>query len=440
MARRQRYYNSNGDKPNSSSEYANEPQNWNQSHIDGIIDFMVNDMYYNGHVGYRCQGVNSAHPNHVFHALQTYPNAGGDLSPFLLSNGAINPLAKNQIISSILNLCQSGGVPDTHYSLACENCPVETIIEGVDSKGRDIMVQGCEYYNNSNYITRVLENGTWYNLGLPSIYHNMPMYPGGCPSSQASSSGGVSSGGVSSGGVSSGTTRPTRPKKDKNNRKRNNRMKDIEKACKKCDSLRLKYGMKKQEPTKKLSATGCSSCGSNFTGDSKPCSCGRNPGGSCQCNSGGSSARMGHGVSQPISMPVMASASGKRPNGMPMARENRDCDKRCPHCPDGDVSMNNGPCNHRGECCDKRVFTPQGLAPGQRLSFPNNQAIKKYDMLKFSNFVSKVKSNGRKNFVNPTNFGAAEDETFAYNPRVVKEFSTNTKGFFDKSDLNNYSF
>ena len=191
---------------------------------------------------------------------------------------------------------------------------------------------------------------------------------------------------------------------------------------------------------RKLSASGCSSCGSNFTGDSKPCSCGRNPGGSCQCNSGGSSARMGQGVSQPISMPVMASASGKRPNGMPLARENRDCDKRCPHCPDGDISMNNGPCNHRGECCDKRVFTPQGLAPGQRLAFPNNQAIKKYDMLKFSNFVSKVKSNGRKNFVNPTNFGAAEDETFAYNPRVVKEFSTNTKGFLDKSDLNNYSF
>ncbi len=191
---------------------------------------------------------------------------------------------------------------------------------------------------------------------------------------------------------------------------------------------------------RKLSATGCSSCGSSFTGDSKPCSCGRNPGGSCQCNSGGSSARMGQGVSQPISMPVMASASGKRPNGMPLARENRDCDKRCPHCPDGDISMNNGPCNHRGECCDKRVFTPQGLAPGQRLAFPNNQAIKKYDMLKFSNFVSKVKSNGRKNFVNPTNFGAAEDETFAYNPRVIKEFSSNTKGFLDKSDLNNYSF
>jgi hypothetical protein len=157
-------------------------------------------------------------------------------------------------------------------------------------------------------------------------------------------------------------------------------------------------------------------------------------------NWGGSSAQTGGNASQPISMPVMAWASGKRPNGTPMARENRDCDKRCPHCPDGDVSMNNGPCNHRGECCDKRVFTPQGIEPGQRLAFPHNQAIKKYDMLKFSNFVSKVKSNGRKNFVNPINYGAAEDETFSYNPRVLKDFSSNRKGFLDKSDLNNYSF
>ena len=203
---------------------------------------------------------------------------------------------------------------------------------------------------------------------------------------------------------------------------------------------------------KKLSASGCG-CGSSFTGDSKPCSCGRNPGGSCQCknntwqepmgmgpNWGGSSAQTGGNASQPISMPIMAAASGKRPNGTPLARENRDCDKRCPHCPDGDRSMNNGPCNHRGECCDKRVFTPQGIEPGQRLAFPHNQAIKKYDMLKFSNFVSKVKSNGRKNFVNPINYGAAEDETFAYNPRVLKDFSSNRRGFLDKSDLNNYSF
>ena len=154
---------------------------------------------------------------------------------------------------------------------------------------------------------------------------------------------------------------------------------------------------------KKLSASGCSSCGSNFTGDSKPCSCGRNPGGSCQCknntwqeprgmgtNWGGSSAQAGGNASQPISMPIMAGANG--------------------------------------------------LQPGQRLAFPHNQAIKKYDMLKFSNFVSKIKSNGRKNFVNPINYGAAEDEIFAYNPRVVKDFSTNRRGFLDKSDLNNYSF
>ena len=393
---------------------------------------------------------------------------------------------------------------DTYESLACTNCPVQTIYDGFDVRGEPNMIQGCEYFNNSDYITRVLENGTWYNIGIPSMYHNMPMYPGGCPAidnTQApidiysacmicpeenqmgqpnpnkppiqtagctfnndgsvstvkvpsgfrginswlqtndcpttgwnsdgiyvttnapSSSGGVSSGGVSSGGVSIGTTRPTKPSRPTKPKKKKRKVKDKNMARK-----------------RQLSATGCSSCGSNFTGDSKPCSCGRNPGGSCQCNSGGSSARMGQGVSQPISMPVMASASGKRPNGMPLARENRDCDKRCPHCPDGDISMNNGPCNHRGECCDKRVFTPQGLAPGQRLAFPNNQAIKKYDMLKFSNFVSKVKSNGRKNFVNPSNFGAAEDETFAYNPRVIKNFSTNTKGFFDKSDLNNYSF
>ena len=81
-----------------------------------------------------------------------------------------------------------------------------------------------------------------------------------------------------------------------------------------------------------------------------------------------------------------------------------------------------------------------GIKAGQRLAFPHNQAIKKYDMLKFSNFVSKIKSNGRKNFVNPINYGAAEDEIFAYNPRVVKDFSTNRRGFLDKSDLNNYSF
>ena len=69
---------------------------------------------------------------------------------------------------------------------------------------------------------------------------------------------------------------------------------------------------------KKLSASGCG-CGSSFTGDSKPCSCGRNPGGSCQCNNktwqepmgmgpdwGGSSAQTGGNASQPISMPIMA--------------------------------------------------------------------------------------------------------------------------------------
>ena len=73
---------------------------------------------------------------------------------------------------------------------------------------------------------------------------------------------------------------------------------------------------------KKLSASGCG-CGSSFTGDSKPCSCGRNPGGSCQCKNktwqepmgmgpdwGGSSAQTGGNASQPISMPVMAAASG----------------------------------------------------------------------------------------------------------------------------------
>ena len=121
--------------------------------------------------------------------------------------------------------------PITYEALACTSCPVETIIEGVDSKGRDIMVQGCEYFNNTNRVSRVKENNTWYNIGIPSIYHNMPMHPDGCSSYQPSSSGGVSSG-----SVSSGTTRPKKakiPKKAKNNKMRDNRKKDIEKACKK---------------------------------------------------------------------------------------------------------------------------------------------------------------------------------------------------------------
>lgn len=347
---------------------------------------------------------------------------------------------------------------DTYESLACSNCPVQTIYDGFDVRGEPNMIQGCEYFNNSDYITRVLENGTWYNLGIPSMYHNMPMYPGGCPAidnTQAPididspcmlcpeenqmgqtnpnkppvqtagctfnddgsvstvkvpsgfrginswlqtndcpttgwNSDGIyvttnspsSSGGVSSGGASSGTTRPTRPTRPK---KKKRKVKD-----------------RNMTRPKQLSASGCG-CGSNFTGDSKPCTCGRNPGGSCQCNNktwqepmgmgpdwGGSSAQTGGNASQPISMPIMAGANG--------------------------------------------------LQPGQKLAFPNNQAIKKYDMLKFSNFVSKIKSNGRKNFVNPINYGAAEDEIFAYNPRVVKDFSTNRRGFLDKSDLNNYSF
>ena len=190
---------------------------------------------------------------------------------------------------------------------------------------------------------------------------------------------------------------------------------------------------------RKLSASGCSSCGSNFTGDSKPCSCGRNPGGSCQCNNGGSSARMGHGVSQPIQMPILnATGRGKMgdegcPPNMCMneQRECIPCSSRKKPCPKGQRMGTNG--------CESTKPNLR-LRAGQRVAFPNNSSAKKYDMLKFSNFVSKVKSNGRKNFVNPTNFGAAEDETFAYNPRVVKDFSTNTKGFLDKSDLNNYSF
>tara|TARA_R110000764_G_scaffold209018_1_gene294663 strand:- start:619 stop:1695 length:1077 start_codon:yes stop_codon:yes gene_type:complete len=351
----------------SNAPYQEQPQNWNQSHIDGIVDFMVNDMYYNGHVGYKCQGFNSSIPNHVFQAIQLYPNAGGDLSPFLLSNGAIHPLVKNQIQSTIKNLCESGSVPDTYEALACTSCPVETIIEGVDSKGRDIMVQGCEYFNNTNRVSRVKENNTWYNIGIPSVYHNMPMYPGGCSSYQPSSSGGVSSG-----SVSSGTTRPKKaksPKKAKNNKMRDNRKKDIEKACKKCDSLRLKYGMKKQEPIRKLSASGCG-CGSSFSGDKKPCNCGRNPGGSCQCNNAG------------------------------------------------------------------------GIREGQEVLFPNNSSAKKYDMVKFSNFMSNVVNKPKKNlnYVDPTKYNAQEDELFAYNPSTLQNFGKNTRNFYDKGDLENYSF
>ena len=147
---------------------------------------------------------------------------------------------------------------------------------------------------------------------------------------------------------------------------------------------------------------GCG-CGSNFSGEKKQCSCGRNPGGSCQCNNntwqepmgmgpdwGGSSAQTGGNASQPIAMSVTAGANG--------------------------------------------------IKAGQKLAFPHNQAIKKYDMLKFSNFLSKVKPKKPMNFVNPINYSAAEDEIFAYNPNVIKGFSRNTKGFFEKSDLNNYSF
>jgi len=377
MAIRQGFSNSNGDtvdyqpnsnKPvNASNENANESQNWNQSHIDGIIDFMINDMLYNGHVGYKCQGITGQHPNYVYSAIQQYPNAGGDLSPFLLSNGGLHPSALDQIQSNILNLCESGGVPDTHQALECTSCPVETIIEGVDSKGRDIMVQGCEYFNNTNKVSRVKENGTWYNIGIPSIYHNMPMYPGGCSSYQPSSNGGVSSG-----SVSSGTTRPIKAKSKKNNKMRDNRNKEIGKACKKCDSLRLKYGKKSPQSTRKLSASGCG-CGSSFSGDKKPCSCGRNPGGSCQCNSGGSS----------------------------------------------DLKLTS----------EKKY-----------LNLPNNSSAKKYDQVKFSNFMASVKPKKQMNFVNPSKYGAGEDDIFAFNPRVVEQFSTNSKSFFDKADLDNYSF
>ena len=352
MTQRQNFYNTNGDtieyqpnsnKPvNSTNEYANEPQNWNQSHIDGIIDYMINDMYYGGHLGYKCQGVTGPIPNYVFQAIQQYPNAGGDLSPFLLSNGSLHPLAQDQIQSNILNLCESGGVPDTHQALACTLCPVETIYDGVDIKGNPIMVQGCEYFTNTNYIARVKENGTWYNLGIPSIYHNMPMYPGGCPTTgynqnnisvttnAPSSSGGTSPTG---GGISLQQARPTRPKKKR----------------------------KEMERAKKLKASGCG-CGSNFSGDRKPCTCGRNPGGDCQCNN--------------------SNASGRRQTSEP----------------------------------------------------------KKYDMLKFNNYVSKIKTKKQMNFVNPTKYGAGEDDVFAFNPRVVEQFSTNSKGFLDKADLDNYSF
>lgn len=66
---------------------------------------------------------------------------------------------------------------------------------------------------------------------------------------------------------------------------------------------------------------GCG-CGSNFSGNKKPCKCGKNPGGECQCNNrtpdsrwqrpqglentwdGGSSAQIGGNASQAISFPM----------------------------------------------------------------------------------------------------------------------------------------
>ena len=185
---------------------------------------------------------------------------------------------------------------------------------------------------------------------------------------------------------------------------------------------------------------GCG-CGSSFSGDKKPCSCGRNPGGSCQCKSGGSSARMGEGVSQPIQMPML-SASGRSTMGdegcppnmcMNEQRECIPCSSRKKPCPKGQVMGTYG--------CES-IKPDLRLRAGQRVAFPNNSSAKKYDMVKFSNFMANTVKRPKKNlnYVNPTKYNAQEDELFSYNPRTLQNFSKNTRNFFDKGDLENYSF
>jgi hypothetical protein len=201
-----------------------------------------------------------------------------------------------------------------------------------------------------------------------------------------SSSGGTSPTG---GGISLQQARPTRPKKKR----------------------------KEMGRAKKLKASGCG-CGSNFSGDRKPCTCGRNPGGSCQCNN--------------------SNASGRRQTSEPCKTGCYDANQNCVPCGGKQTSE---PC--KTGCFDaNRNCVPCGgkLKAGQTVAFPHNASAKKYDMLKFNNYVSKIKTKKQMNFVNPTKYGAGEDDVFAFNPRVVEQFSTNSKGFLDKADLDNYSF
>ena len=90
-------------------------------------------------------------------------------------------------------------------------------------------------------------------------------------------------------------------------------------------------GLRRGKGLAKLSASGCG-CGSNFSGKAKQCSCGRNPGGDCQCNKSNAS----------------------------------------------------------------------GLRAGQTIAFPNNASAKKYDMVKFSNFISSIKPEKKNKFISPS--------------------------------------